>query len=106
MAGSRGRRGLARLVYGSVASRLARYARVPALIVKGQRPAVRRVLACTGGEDYELVFVAPGETLEALRPEVTMIGEMVEDGERRARLVDASGVEIRLPAAGWDHLRT
>ena len=69
-------------------------------------PEEALALACTGGEDYELVFVAPGETLEALRLEVTMIGEMVEDGERRARLVDASGVEIRLPAAGWDHLRT
>ena len=52
--GSRGRRGLARLLYGSVASRLARYARAPVLIVKGQRPAIRRVLACTGGG-------APGE---------------------------------------------
>ena len=52
------------------------------------------------------MFVAPGETLEALRPEVTVIGEMVEDGERQARLLDASGEEVRLPGAGWDHLRT
>ena len=62
-------------------------------------------LACTGGEDYELLFVAPRQTLEALGPEITVIGEMVEDAERRARLVDGSGEEIRLPAAGWDHLR-
>jgi nucleotide-binding universal stress UspA family protein len=48
--GSRGRRGLARLLFGSVASRLARYARIPALIVKGRRPAIRRLLACTGGD--------------------------------------------------------
>ncbi len=70
-------------------------------------PEEALALACTGGEDYELVFVAPRETLEALRPEITVIGEMVEDAERRARLVDASGEEVRLPAAaGWDHLRT
>ena len=69
-------------------------------------PEEALALACTGGEDYELVFVAPGETLEALRPEVTMIGEMVEDGERHPRLLDASGEEVRLPGAGWDHLRT
>jgi nucleotide-binding universal stress UspA family protein len=50
VAGSRGRRGLARLIFGSVASRLARYARIPALIVKGKPTGVRRVLACTGGD--------------------------------------------------------
>ncbi|MDP2675709.1 MAG: thiamine-phosphate kinase [Dehalococcoidia bacterium] len=64
-------------------------------------------LACAGGEDYELLLVAPAETLEALGPEITVIGEMVEHAERRPRLVDGSGEEIRLPAAvGWDHLRT
>jgi len=49
--GSRGRRGWARLAFGSVAARLARYAETPVLIVKGPpRAAVRRVLACTGGD--------------------------------------------------------
>lgn len=48
--GSRGRRGIARLLFGSVASRLARYAPVPALIVKGHRVTVKRVLACTSGD--------------------------------------------------------
>jgi len=48
--GSRGRRGLARLLFGSVASRLARYSPIPALIVKGRRTAVLRVLACTSGD--------------------------------------------------------
>lgn len=50
VAGSRGRRGLERLIFGSVASRLARYTRIPVLIVKGKRAAVRRMLACTGGD--------------------------------------------------------
>ena len=60
-------------------------------------------LACAGGEDYQIVLVAPRETLAALEPQITVIGEMYESAERRPRLVAASGEEIRLPAAGWDH---
>jgi len=63
-------------------------------------------LACAGGEDYELLLVAPAETLSALGSEVSVIGEMVESKKREARLVDASGEEMRVPVAGWDHLRT
>lgn len=49
--GSRGRRGLERLAFGSVAARLAKFSPVPALIVKGPpRPAARKVLACTSGD--------------------------------------------------------
>jgi thiamine-monophosphate kinase len=62
-------------------------------------------LACAGGEDYELLLVAALETLEALGTAVTVIGEMMESAERRVRLLDASGEEVRLPAAGWDHLK-
>ena len=69
-------------------------------------PQEALTLACSGGEDYELLLVAPREMLEALRPEVTVIGEMEERAERRPRLLDASGEEVRLPAASWDHLRT
>jgi hypothetical protein len=36
---------------------------------------------------------------------VTVIGEMDEHPEQRPRLMDASGNEIKLPEAGWDHLR-
>lgn len=57
VAGSRGRRGWQRMAFGSVAGRLARYAPVPVLIVKGPpRQGLRRVLACTGaGERGEQV---------------------------------------------------
>jgi nucleotide-binding universal stress UspA family protein len=49
--GSRGRRGWARLAFGSVAARLARYAETPVLIVKGPpRADVTRILACTAGD--------------------------------------------------------
>lgn len=49
---SRGRKGIARWLFGSVASRLARYAPAPVVIVKGPAPAepVRRILACTSGD--------------------------------------------------------
>jgi nucleotide-binding universal stress UspA family protein len=49
---SRGRTGLARLLFGSVASRLARYAPVPVIIVKAPvSGAVRKILACTSGDE-------------------------------------------------------
>ena len=73
--------------------------------LRGAYPDDALALACAGGEDYELLLVAPGETLAAL-PGLTIIGEMVESGERQAKLVEASGEEVSLPAAGWDHLRT
>jgi len=75
--GSRGRRGLDRLIYGSGASRLARYARTPVLIVKGQRPGVRRVLACTGGEaPGERVARWSGQVAHWLGAEVTVLHVM------------------------------
>ena len=62
-----------------------------------------------GGEDYQLVFIAQQETMRLLRASaqvrVTVIGEMDEQPEQRPRLMDASGNEIKLPEAGWDHLR-
>ncbi|MEX0799887.1 MAG: thiamine-phosphate kinase [Dehalococcoidia bacterium] len=66
-------------------------------------------LACSGGEDYQLALVAPQETMRLVRAspgvQVAVIGEMVESEEHRARLLDASGDEILIDAAGWDHLR-
>ena len=72
-------------------------------------PDEATALACGGGEDYELALVAPQETLRLLRAAaktpISVIGEMVEDPERRVRLLDASGAEMELPERGWDHLR-
>ncbi|OHD76558.1 MAG: thiamine-phosphate kinase [Spirochaetes bacterium RBG_16_67_19] len=66
-------------------------------------------LACSGGEDYQLLLVAPGHTIQQVqrvsKGPVSIIGEMVADPEHRARLLDATGKELSLPAAGWDHLR-
>jgi thiamine-monophosphate kinase len=67
-------------------------------------------LACNGGEDYQLVLIAPQETVRLLRASpplagMAVIGEMDEHPEQRPRLVDGSGKEIDLAGAGWDHLR-
>ena len=63
-------------------------------------------LALTGGEDYELVFTAPGETLA--RAQDTLATPVTEIG----RIVDGEGVEVvgqpRAGASdgGWDHFRS
>ncbi len=66
-------------------------------------------LACTGGEDYQLVLVGDRGRIEqaaaASRSPVTFIGEMVEADDQRVRVLDDSGKEIDFGAAGWDHLR-
>ena len=64
-------------------------------------------LACTGGEDYELVLAGPAEAMDRLNAEmveggVTIIGEIVDDPEHRVRLLDADGNEIRYERQGWD----
>jgi nucleotide-binding universal stress UspA family protein len=76
--GSRGRRGLERLAFGSVAAQLARYARIPVLIVKGEaRPAVRRVLACTSGDVRgERVARWGGQLARWLNAEITVLHVM------------------------------
>ena len=65
-------------------------------------------LACSGGEDYQLVLVGPRERVERLQTQVEMpiavIGE-ITTGPPRARLLDAAGAEIHLDSPGWDQLR-
>jgi thiamine-monophosphate kinase len=77
--------------------------------LRGAFPTEALSLACTGGEDYQLAFIAPQETMRLLRASahvrLTVIGEMDEHPEQRPRLLDESGREMRLPTAGWDHLR-
>jgi thiamine monophosphate kinase len=67
-------------------------------------------MACTGGEDYELVLVGPLKALESLRlPEnrihLGIIGEIVDDPEHRVRLLDGAGNEITFERGGWDAFR-
>lgn len=63
--GSRGRRGLTRFLLGSTAATLAKYARSPLLIVKGERTSLRRILVCTGGEAVAEANARLGGTIAA-----------------------------------------
>ena len=62
-------------------------------------------LALNGGEDYELVFTAPIETIakaqDALDTPITIIGEVV-DG-KGVEVIDPSGSTIDIGQGGWDH---
>lgn len=67
-------------------------------------------MAATGGEDYELVLVGPEEKIAEMNeelgdPQLTLIGEIVEDGHREVRLLDESGNEVRFEKQGWDAFR-
>lgn len=77
--------------------------------LRGAYPDDAPRLACTGGEDYELVLVGERKLIERAAASsgigVTFIGEIVEDAERRVRLLDAEGREIDFGTAGWDHMR-
>lgn len=66
-------------------------------------------LACSGGEDYELLLTIDSETMNQLSNELSVplavIGRMEESMEHRPRLLNAAGAEIAVAAGGWDHLR-
>jgi thiamine-monophosphate kinase len=67
-------------------------------------------LACTGGEDYELVLVGRAPIIEKMAKEltserITVIGKIVSDPEHRVRLLNDNGEEIRFERAGWDAFR-
>ena len=66
-------------------------------------------LALGGGEDYELLFIAPAKTVERIAGEidtpVTVIGRTVDPAEG-VKVLDASGTPIDLSHQGWDHLES
>ncbi len=101
--GSHGRRGLQRLAFGSVAAQLARFARIPVLIVKGQpRPAVRQVLACTSGDVRgERVARWGGQMARWLNAEITVLHVMSQIAlSPRAKLDELSGTAEEALARG------
>lgn len=80
----------------------------PALIeVFDPEEALR--LAAGGGEDYELLLIGDQRAIDAAAHNagvpLTVIGEMVIDPRREAKLLDEAGEEVALASAGWDHLR-
>jgi len=66
------------------------------------------VLACSGGEDYELLITGDEGTVQRVGEEIsaalTVIGRMVDSTEHRPRLLDRDGREVRVAVHGWDHL--
>ncbi len=61
-------------------------------------------MACTGGEDYELLLIGPAAAVSRV-PDVTVVGEIV-DGPPRATLLDGDGSEIKFARTGWDAFRS
>jgi len=65
-------------------------------------------LACSGGEDYELIITGDEKTVERVGEEtsaaLTVIGRMVESTEHQPRLRDRQGKELPMAVHGWDHL--
>ena len=63
-------------------------------------------LALSGGEDYELLFTAPGEIMKKIGTEiacpVTVIGEVIAK-PKRVKIIDEHGNEIKLEKEGWEH---
>jgi thiamine-monophosphate kinase len=60
-------------------------------------------LATSGGEDYELLFTAPAQTLNFLTsepPNITCIGEIIE---KDRIVVDGTGREFPMKAEGYQH---
>jgi thiamine-monophosphate kinase len=66
-------------------------------------------LALGGGEDYELLFAARAEIVEAVRPlidtPVSVIGEIVP-ADSGVSVVDERGRSVKVQSGGWDHFRT
>jgi thiamine-monophosphate kinase len=67
-------------------------------------------LACSGGEDYELLITGHEETVgqvgEQISAALTVIGRIVESTEHRPRLLDGAGNELAVAVHGWDHLHS
>ncbi|TMG06026.1 MAG: thiamine-phosphate kinase, partial [Chloroflexi bacterium] len=65
-------------------------------------------LACSGGEDYQLVLVGPPakmRALEAARVPVKVIGKMFK-GKPAVSFGSGPPPEVSLNASGWDHLHS
>lgn len=85
--------------------------RVPVMpAVKANFGARALELALSGGEDYELLFTAGNEIIEQVKAStscpITVIGEIIADGENEVSLVDDHGRPVRITKTGWEHFKT
>jgi len=64
-------------------------------------------LALSGGEDYELLFIAGAEVInkvtKATPCPITIIGDIVADNKGKVTLVDNRGNPVSIPEKGWEH---
>ena len=64
-------------------------------------------MALTGGEDYELLFMANpliiNKVKKAMPCPVTVIGEITVENTGKVKLVDNSGKPFSIKKTGWDH---
>jgi nucleotide-binding universal stress UspA family protein len=75
--GQLGERGLTRFFIGSTAMRIVQHASCSVLLVKGERPALRKILICTAGGDPGLRDVAmAGRVAEHVKASVTVLHVM------------------------------
>jgi thiamine-monophosphate kinase len=98
-------------------SHICRSSRVGARIKVDHVPVAPQVLAnfgdralemaLTGGEDYELLFTAPDDIVDAVKAAtpcpITVIGEIVADETAKVTLLDGEGKPFSLPKGGWEH---
>ena len=79
-------------------------------------PALKRVfpddylnLALAGGEDYALIFTAPGDVIERVLPQLTspttVVGDILAGEPGLVNVVDSHGRDLTPSRGGWDHFR-
>lgn len=88
--GTHGRRGLSRMLLGSVAERVARLAQVPVLLVRGDDPQpklFKSILLATDGSPYsEKALEHADQLTQALNAKLTLLNVAVEIGQMPAGL--------------------
>lgn len=82
--------------------------RVPALpALRSAFPGNWLDLALYGGEDYVLLFTAPGDIMElallALPEGAAVVGEITDGDKGVVTILDESGASVPPAGAGWDH---
>ena len=64
-------------------------------------------MALSGGEDYELLFTASPETIQRVKAAascpISIIGDVVADGNGEVRVLDIDGRVVHTARTGWEH---